>query len=549
VTARAIAATAIAALAVAGFLYFPGHTWLQSDTQIYVPIFEHLADPGALRHDPVATRPHVRWTLYDEIAVAARSWTGLEYKEILQIQQLLYRFAGLTGALLVGLSLTGGLVPGLLVAGCFGLGATINGPSVLTLEYEPVPRGFAILLVVFALGLASQSRWRLAGAAGALALLYHPPTAAAFWFCVILWWLSRRAGVAAPRLLAALPAGIVALAAAAMLQDGGREAPVLFGRIGAEVEPIQRLRGAYNWLSLWPPGWLWQYPLLFCVAVGAWLRLRGAMPPVLRWFSIGLPALGLLSMAVSYLLLDVGKWPLMPQLQPARNVLFITLFTTLLGAAAGWRAGARGRTWEAAGWLAVVFAIPANGLVFPLFAGALNSPLAAKRLALVVALAALGALAARLWARKPAAGGALAAAALTAAAWLIPTWGEMRNYPPLHTRELAELAAWARAATPRDAVFLFAGAHRRLEPGVFRVQAGRALYVDWKAGGQANLIEGFALEWWRRWQAVNQARPPLLPLAGYRALGIDYIVVEPAHRPPGAAPVFSNAHWEAFATG
>lgn len=547
--ARSIAiAAALAALTLAGFLFFPGHTWLQSDTQIYVPIFQHLENPAVLRHDLVATRPHVRWTVYDEIAVIGRAATGLEFRDILQTQQLLFRFAGLLGAFLAGSALAGGAVPGLFVAGCFGLGATINGPAVLTLEYEPVPRGFAILLIVCALGLVSHSRWWLAGFAASAALLYHPPTAAAFWLCGLAWWLSKRDGAGARRLLAPLPAGIALLAVIAILQHGEREAQDLFGRIDPELESIQRMRGAYNWLSLWPRGWLWQYPLLFCVAAGAWLRLRLEMPPALRWFAAGLPVLGLLSMPLSYLLLDVGKWSLLPQLQPARNVLFITLFTTLLGSAAAWRAGAKGRWVESAAWLAVVFAIPANGLVFPLLGEAISSALAAKRLALVVGLALAGALAARLWSRIPAGGAAAAAAALAAAVILIPSWGGMKNYPRLHTAELDELSAWARASTPPDSVFLFADAHRRLEPGVFRVQASRALYVDWKGGGQANLLRVFALEWQRRWRAVNEARAPLRPLAEYRALGIDYVITTPANRPPGAAPVFSNSAWEAFPT-
>lgn len=546
---RSIAiAAALAALTLAGFLFFPGHTWLQSDTQIYVPIFQHLENPAVLRHDLVATRPHVRWTVYDEIAVIGRAAAGLEFRDILQIQQVLFRFAGLLGAFLAGSALAGGTVPGLFVAGCFGLGATINGPSVLTLEYEPVPRGFAILLLVCALGLLSQSRWRLAGIAGSAALLYHPPTTAAFWACGLAWWLSKRDGAGARRLLSPLPAGIALLAVIAILQHGEREAQDLFGRIDPELEAIQRMRGAYNWLSLWPKGWLWQYPLLFCVAAGAWLRLRREMPPALKWFAAGLPVLGLLSMPLSYLLLDVGKWSLLPQLQPARNVLFITLFTTLLGSAAAWRAGAKGRLLESAAWLAVVFAIPANGLVFPLLGEAFSSALAAKRLTLAVGLALAGALAARLWSRIPAGGAAAAAAALAAAVILIPSWGGMKNYPRLHTAELDELSAWARASTPPDSVFLFADAHRRLEPGVFRVQASRALYVDWKGGGQANLLRVFALEWQRRWRAVNEARAPLRPLAEYRALGIDYVVASPANRPPGAVPVFSNAAWEAYST-
>ena len=82
-TERAIVLAALAALTLIGFFYFPGHTWLQSDSQIYIPIFEHLDDPSLLTKDPVAIRPHVTWTIYDETARAIHALTGFEYRDIL----------------------------------------------------------------------------------------------------------------------------------------------------------------------------------------------------------------------------------------------------------------------------------------------------------------------------------------------------------------------------------------------------------------------------------------------------------------------------------
>ena len=63
-------AAACIALALLTFFQFPGHTWLQQDTQIYVPILEHLRDPAVLRNDMLVQHPHVAFTLYDEAALA-----------------------------------------------------------------------------------------------------------------------------------------------------------------------------------------------------------------------------------------------------------------------------------------------------------------------------------------------------------------------------------------------------------------------------------------------------------------------------------------------
>ena len=60
----------------AEFFVFPGHTILQADTQIYIPILEHIADPTLLTNDIMAVRPHVSFTLYDEAALILRACHG-----------------------------------------------------------------------------------------------------------------------------------------------------------------------------------------------------------------------------------------------------------------------------------------------------------------------------------------------------------------------------------------------------------------------------------------------------------------------------------------
>src|SRR5690242_13736546 len=94
-------AIAVAALALATFFWFPGHTWLVQDTQIYAPILEHQMDPSVLRNDLIAQHPHDAFTLYDELAIGARRITGLGFKEILQAQQLVTRALGIWGLMLL----------------------------------------------------------------------------------------------------------------------------------------------------------------------------------------------------------------------------------------------------------------------------------------------------------------------------------------------------------------------------------------------------------------------------------------------------------------
>lgn len=526
-------ALALLLLTLLGFFYFPGHTWLQSDSQIYVPILDRMADPSLFSKEMVALRPHVTWTLYDESALALHGITGFSFETVLQSELLLFRIIGVAGVFLLAGSLGLSAAGAFLVTACFALGATINGPAVLTFEYEPVPRGFAILLVMGALGCVSRRWWWAAGALVGVGTLFHPTTTAPVWFCLVLWWFLRREDRVELRpLLISLAAACGIVLLCAVLQRGETERQPLLGRIGPELERIQRLRGSYNWIDLWPPEWSWQYPLLMIYVALAWRRLREVMSPEIAFLSLALPLYGLLMVPLQYMLLDVGKWILIPQFQPARAVLFITVMATVLGGAAGWRAARAGRWLESALWFVVVFAIPANGLVVQLF----TQP-QWTRIALVALFAGLAMLSARWRNALP--------VAVLAPFFLIPTVGGLQNYPSLHSGPLDELSGWARQNTAKDGVFLFADAHRGLQAGVFRAQAQRAVYVDWKGGGQANLLPNLGEEWWRRWQAVHTAKPPLLPMKEYRELGIDYLVVRAATHPAGS--VYANREWAVIA--
>src|SRR5947208_2119290 len=97
-------ATAAACLAIALLTYFqfPGHTWLQQDTQIYEPILEHQRDPSVLRNDPIATQQsHVAFTLYDETARFLLAVTASTFRTVLALEQIAARALGVWGIYLL----------------------------------------------------------------------------------------------------------------------------------------------------------------------------------------------------------------------------------------------------------------------------------------------------------------------------------------------------------------------------------------------------------------------------------------------------------------
>jgi len=522
-------AAGILAIAALSWLEYPGHTWLQQDTQIYAPILEHLRDPAVLRRDMLVERPHVSFTLYDETARGLARISGLGFREVLEGEQLVTRALGIWGLYLMAAALGLSAPASLLVAGIVSLGATIVGPAVLSFEIEPDPRALAVPLLFLAIGLAAQGWDFAAGSAGAAALLMHPPTVLPFWGVYLILALAHRRFKA----FAPLMAACVVLAMAARFQEGASEAQIFFARLTPTIEALQRMRAPYAWISEWRGDWVPHYLLLYAASLGAYARLRKSAPAGLRFFLVGLPLAGILSMPVSYVLLEKMKWVLLPQLQPMRALLFVTAIAEFSAAAAGIGAVQARRYVEAFAWFALAYVVPLNTSV------AMIPPW--NRALAVVLLAGCASLAAWAEARRFRWNPAATAAVAMAGFFVVPTLGGVTAYPHLHTPELAQLSDWARATTPRDAVFLFADAGKQLQPGIFRSEALRAVYVDWKGGGQVNYLTGLGEQWWARWQQVLGARFDPREAGRYAALGIDYIVLSPRNRLPGRAPVFQNA--------
>ncbi len=527
---------AIVGMTLVNFFQFPGHTWLQQDSQIYAPILEHMWDPGVLQKDLVAEHPHVAFTLYDETAIALRRVTGLDFQYVLQAEQFVTRALGIWGAYLMATALGLSDLPALLAASVFSLGAFIAGPSVLVFEYEPTPRAFAVPLLFLAMGLAGHDRFTGAGIAASAAFLMHPPTTASFWmvFLALAVWPPERRKLAAIWIFVA---AACLLFAASRFQAASAHAQGLFSRIDAHQEQLQRFRASYDWVSMWWQPRMLHYLILYAATGLASWRLWKSTPRTLRFFFVGLPLIGMASVPASYLLLEKLHWALIPEFQPARALLFVTAFAMFLGVTAACHAVAKGRYPEAMAWLALALLPPVNTeIAWPSW----------NRVGVIIVLAVLTVAAIRVMQSGPRWARISALAVILVPPFLIPTWGKVENYPALHTPELEQLARWAQTSTPQDAVFLFADAGQDVAPGIFRAEAVRAVYVDWKSGGQVNFFRDLGEEWWSRWQQT--LAQPFEPhdVARYRALGIDYIIVDPKNRLPDAVPVFENARYAVY---
>ncbi len=505
-----LAFAGLAAFALLGFFVFPGHTYLQSDTQIYLPMLERAVDPAVLTNDIIATHPHLRYTVFDEVAVGLKRIIGADFEPILGVLQFAARLIGLYGVFLIGTAAGLELSGALFLSGLFGLGTVIIGPAVLTVEYEPIPRGMALPLLLLAIGWSGHCRWRAAGIALGVAFLIHPPTVWPVWLVVGGYALWKRHF----EIAWGLGGAVVVLFVAAKFQIGESEAQAFWSTVPPDLETLQRMRASYVWVGMWQADWWIQHALLLTIALGAWWRIQATLNPALRVIFLVLPLVGAASLAVSFLLLDVAKWIVIPQVQPARALLWVTAAAILNGGIAAVRSS---HLAERFAWLLAPFWLPGKALW---------------------------------WLAAPAAAGLRtrwAWAFIPVAVCAYPYLGGVRNYPNLHSPELAEVSAWARQNTRVESVFHFPDAGLALYPGIFRARSLRSVWVDRKGGGQVNFAYGLAQEWWRRYDATIGRAYQSQPLPAYRSLGADYIILQRSHARPDAQPLFANRGYAVYA--
>src|SRR5882762_9802030 len=165
---------ALAAIGWLEFEIFPGHTYLHSATQIYLPMLERMDSPGYLSRDLVATNPNVSYTIYDEVTLFLHREARLGFQRALEGQQFIFRLAGLIGVFLLARATGVGDAFSLLIAGLGKVGAALPGPAVYTVNTEPVPMAFACGATLLAAGLLATAKPLLGALAGAIALLYDP---------------------------------------------------------------------------------------------------------------------------------------------------------------------------------------------------------------------------------------------------------------------------------------------------------------------------------------------------------------------------------------
>jgi hypothetical protein len=510
---------ALAALGSLEFEIFPGHTYLHSATQIYLPMLERMDAPGYLSRDLVATNPNLSYTIYDEVTLFLHREARLDFQTALEGQQFVFRLAGLIGIFLLARAAGVGDALSLLIAAMVNWGTTLPGPAVCAVDTEPVPMVFSCGAALLAVGLLARARPLAAGLAGALALLYEPIIAAPFWAIFLLAFLfDRQCRRILRPMLPILLVAVLLLANLAQLQPQVATGQPLFARLETSLAQLQQFRTPYAWFSPWRHE-AWNYLALAVFGSWAAARVWPRLNRQMRWLVPGMALAGIVSLGCSYLLVDRARLAVAAALEPSRLLVFTLLFTSFLCALAAVEAVTRQRRWEAFGWFALVAALPLNARLFELL------KLPPSQLALSLAMAALFA-----WAARSIKLLSIAFLA-TLPALALATHSGWRSPSTESSPAVIGLARWAEQNTWGGSLFLFPDAGRELYPGVFRARSRRGLWVDWKSGMLVTSSQPFAIEWSRRWQNHSSIDT---------SLPIDYYVVKREHRLPRIRTAFQN---------
>ncbi len=494
-----------AALAALGLYYFPGHSFLLSDTQIYIPLFEHIRDPRLYPNELILSGAHLSYTIYDEVSLTLSSLLAQDFESVLLGQQLVFRWIGYWGAFWLARAAGLSLGASVLTSSMLWLGAFVYGPAVITTEFEPVPRGFAVPLVVASLGALAQGCRNASAGFLALAFLYHAP---AVWPILTIALLSKHW-----RALAYTAAAALILFLLADQQQGIVEAQPLFSLIDAKHRTIQQTRASYNWISLWPTRYWLQFFVTGSLAIAAFYRIRTLLPDQVQPYFRFIPVIGLATMPLSWLLLEQLGWALLPQIQPMRALLYCHLFCQWLGAIAAAQEIKQGKWLRAFAWMIVPLSLSLRGDILDLPTSAIPNQ------AILIALLAATVFIAHKWPRREYTWAASLSLALI--------FGETLNaraFKPVGSTPLNDLATWAKHKTPNASSFFFPDLGRRIEPGIFRAKSTRSVYVCWKQGGQVNYFPKYAEIWWERWSQLLAPGHPTLDYNNLRQRGITHLV-------------------------
>lgn len=475
------------------FQVYPGHSYLQGETQLLVPMLERLDTPGFLSRDLVASNPSFAYTIYDEITQLLHAEGHLTFEQALLRQQIFFRFLAVLGLFLCARAFKVRWQAALLLSAAVSAITLLAGPAFFVTSPEATPAAFSLSLIFLAAGLLLHRDALLGGVSGGLALLYDPMISAPFWLLLAAMSIAdaRLRRLLRPAWPSLIIFGLI-LANLVQLQAGLSGEQDFASRLNTAAVQLARLRTPWAWVTEWIWPTLWNYAFLTVAGIWAAMRIWTRLEPLTRWLALGLALSGLLSVVIATTLLS-GHFEMALEMAPARNLTLTVAMAVMLCGVAGIAAAEAHRWRESAAWTLLIVAALLNAQVLDLLHLKLS-----------------------------------------------PTFGHAPS-PAIRS-----LANWAEQNTWGSSMFQFPDAGKDNTPGEFRALSRRALWADWESGIIADYSASAGQEWWSRWQADMAGPYSAGRLQNMLSRPIDYYVLRRAHILPNIRPVYLNSAYVVY---
>jgi len=173
------------------FIY-PGYAVFNGDQRLFLPWVQRALNPALYASDPVASVDHMRFSLFDELAVISVNSLGLNFYLFLFLVAVLTRFIYFYAIYRLSLYFTKSKTFSLLAPLLFMTNLIVFGSAMDTMIYETHHRtvSLALSLLFLAVYLDTKSSWAVVLLIGALVM--NPLTVAPFLLFYIVDIFRRR---------------------------------------------------------------------------------------------------------------------------------------------------------------------------------------------------------------------------------------------------------------------------------------------------------------------------------------------------------------------
>ncbi|OHB38278.1 MAG: hypothetical protein A2060_00835 [Planctomycetes bacterium GWA2_50_13] len=330
---------AIAMLTIFSLVVFPGYWVFAGDQKNYVPAIFQALNPALFQNDYSLTYNHGTYTLFDELIIFMMNTLKLNIFYALFFLYIVVKFIYLYSVYKIAIYFTGDKTFSILSTLLFMSGLLIYGIPIRTPDIYLVPRLISLSLNLLFLACIFNKQWLLSALSLCIGLLAHPITSFPFvvFFYFDVFFLSNKEDFKWKLVLSAMPVLSLIFLLSTLESAGSEPFMAVFEYIDDTWEGILKQRIPFIFITGWNHAWvapLFGYHYLnasLCFLVVSYLELDEIFGDARKkQYLFLLFTIPLFLLMVSFITVDILKIHVFAELQIARSLCILKIFTTLL---------------------------------------------------------------------------------------------------------------------------------------------------------------------------------------------------------------------------